>query len=215
MGRSTEMNKGERTGPSSGMVRALFTLAGVAGAGLLIWVAQTLDLDTGGGFWGAMALLLVAGFALGLSQLLGGWTKWGAPTLSRVVLLAAFLPTLVIGAWILLAQQPESGWGQGNFSDWTGDLGLDSLVNDIGTFLSIVPVVVGLVLAFSFDTTGPRARIVERYPASESQESVVEELRRKREAEAAGPEEPAEPVAEEPVEPDADEDREPSLSQGT
>jgi len=215
MAGSSGTTKGERTGPSSGMVRALFTLAGVAGAGLLVWTAQAFDLDSGSGFWAAMGVLLLAGFALGVSQLLGGWTKWGHPTLSRMVFLVAFVPTLLIGAWILLAEQPESGWAQDTFSDWTGDLGLGSFVNDIGTFLSIVPVVVGLVLAFSFDTTGPKARIIERYPASESQESVVEELRRKREEEAAAAEEPAEPVAEEPVEPDAEDDREPSLSQGT
>ncbi|MBD0291546.1 MAG: hypothetical protein ICV74_09845, partial [Thermoleophilia bacterium] len=96
---------GERTGPSPGLVRALFTLAGVAAAGFLIWLAQTFDY--GGsttGFWVAAALLAGAGLALGLSQLFGGWTKWGWPTLSPTVFLLGFLPTLVVGGWILLAK---------------------------------------------------------------------------------------------------------------
>jgi hypothetical protein len=210
---STAITRGERPGPSPGLVRALFTLAGVVAAGLLVWTAQSLDLDSGGGFWAAMGVLAVAGFALGLSQLLGGWTKWGRPAFSWFVFLAAFLPTLVIATWILLAEQPDSGWQQGRFAGWTGDLGLEAFVNDVGTFVSVVPVVVGLVLAFSFDTTGPRAQIIERHYPSETQESVVEELRRKREE--APVEEAAEPVAvgETSVDPVDDERR--SLSQGT
>ena len=51
---------------------------------LLVWLAQAFDLDSDGGFWAAMGVLLVAGFALGVSQFLGGWTKWGHPTLSRL-----------------------------------------------------------------------------------------------------------------------------------
>ncbi len=210
---STQTKQGDRPGPSPGLVRALFTLAGVAGAGLLVWIAQTFDLGSGGGFWAAMIVLLLAGFALGLSQLLGGWTKWGRPTFSNLVFLAAFLPTLVIATWIVLAEQPESGWQQGRFADWSGDLGLGSFVNDIGTFLPIAPVVVGLVLAFSFDTTGPRAQIIEKHYPDATQESVVEELRRKREEEAVeGPvEESAEPVAVGETDGDAPD----SLAQGT
>ncbi len=77
-------------------------------------------------------------------------------------------------------------------------------MNDLGVFVSIVPVVVGLVLAFSFDTTGPPVRVIEKLPA-DGQESVVEELRRKREEEQAAPDEP-ETVEDEPAA---------SLSQGT
>jgi hypothetical protein len=116
--------------------------------------------DSESGFWAAMALLAAAGLALGLSQLLGGWTKWGLPTISPMVFLIGFLPTLVVGGWILLARQPEGGWAQGRFDGWTSDLGLASFADDMATFLPIIPVIVGLVFAFTFDTTGPRTRIV-------------------------------------------------------
>jgi hypothetical protein len=180
----------ERTGASPGLIRALFTLAGVAGAGALIWTAQVFDLDTTDGFWAGMAVLAAAGFVLGLSQLLGGWTKWGLPTISPMVFLVGFLPTFVVGAWLLLAYQPDGGWQQSRFDGWLGDLGLTSFANDLATFLPVVPVIVGLVLAFAFDTTGPRTRIVQQEREREvvtpaetttTDETVAEQLRRDRE----------------------------------
>ena len=161
----------ERAGPSPGLVRALFTLAGVAAAGFLAWLASLLDLDATGEFWAAMGLLAAAGAALGLSQLFGGWTKWGFPTLSPGVFLFAFLPTLIVGGWILLARQPEGGWQEERFDGWTDDIGLSGLVDDLATFLPVIPLVIGLVLAFSLDTTGPRTRVVARAPAARDEDA--------------------------------------------
>lgn len=181
----------ERTGASPGLVRALFTLAGVAAAGALIWTAQLFDLGSTDEFWGAMAMLAAAGLALGLSQLFGGWTKWGWPTFSPMVFLIGFVPTFVVGAWLLLARQPDGGWEQSRVDGWTDDLGLTSFANDLATFLPVVPVIVGLVLAFAFDTTGPRTRIVHEHEhdleheqvvaTPTTDETVAEELRRERE----------------------------------
>src|SRR5947208_5274031 len=88
-----------------GIVRALPTLLGVAAAGALLWAASYFDLGRTSGFWAAMGLVMAAGFALGLSQLLGGWTKWGALRISPGMLLVAWLPTAVVTAWVLLATQ--------------------------------------------------------------------------------------------------------------
>ena len=202
----------ERAGASPGLIRALFTLAGVAGAGALIWAAQLFDLDTTDGFWGAMAVLAAAGFVLGLSQLLGGWTKWGIPTISPTVFLVGFLPTLVVGAWLLLIYQPDGGWQQARVEGWNDDLGLTSFTGDLSTFLAVVPLIVGLVLAFTFDTTGPRTRIVDAEREREvvrpvttttpvtddaddvvaddvddtDEETVAEQLRREREGDPVG-----------------------------
>lgn len=175
--------RGERAGPVPGLVRALFTLAGVAGAGLLIWIASTFDLDANGEFWTAMGLLAAAGLALGLSQLFGGWTKWGWPTLSPGMLLFAFLPTLIVGGWIVLAKQPQNGPQEGRFDRWSGDLGISGFVNDLATFLPVIPLIVGLVLAFSFDTTGPRTRIVRAEPAVPDED--VQDYRRPADATTA------------------------------
>ncbi|MDQ3866542.1 MAG: hypothetical protein M3304_06895, partial [Actinomycetota bacterium] len=161
--RIDERDRGrERTGTRPGLVRALFTLLGVVAAGLLIWlanaVAGALDAASTSEYWVAMALLAGAGLALGLSQLFGGWTKWGWPTMSPTVFLFGFLPTLVVGGWIALARQPQTGVEEGRFDRWSGDLGISGFVDDFGTYLPAIPLIVGLVLAFSFDTTGPRSR---------------------------------------------------------
>ncbi len=144
------------------VVRALFTLAGVAAAGLLIWIASNLDLGQASEFWAIMGLLAGAGFALGFSQLLGGWTKWGVPRVSTAVLLFAWLPTLVVAGWILLATQPTGGWQQSRFESWSDSLGILGFVQDLGLFPAAIALAFGVVTAFIFDTTGPRERHVER-----------------------------------------------------
>ncbi len=156
----------ERTGPSPGIVRAIATLIGVAAALLLIWIAQALvgDEATTSEYWIALGLIAAGGLALGLSQLLGGWTKWGWPTLSPTVFLLGFLPTLIVGGWIALAKQPQAGLEEGRFDRWSQDIGIGGFVNDMAPYLPAIALVVGLVLAFSFDTTGPRTRRLTREP---------------------------------------------------
>ena len=156
-----EDRRGDWGGPP--LVRALFTLLGVAVAGLLIWVASQFDLTSTTEFWVAMGLIAAAGLALGLSQLFGGWTKWGIPVLSPGVFLFAFVPTAVVVGWILLATQPEGGWQQERLAGWTDDIGLTGLVNDLGVFPAALAMGFGIVFAFSFDTTGPRRREVVDY----------------------------------------------------
>jgi hypothetical protein len=144
------------------LVRALFTLAGVGAAGFLIWLATLFELEQTSEFWSAMGLVAAAGLALGLSQLFGGWTKWGVPVLSPGVFLLAFIPTGVVVAWILMATQPEDGWQQGRLSSWSDDMGILGFVEDMGVFGAVLAFGLGLVLAFSFDTTGPRRTVEER-----------------------------------------------------
>ena len=92
---------------------------------------------------------------MALSQLLGGWTKWGWPRFSLGVFLIGFLPVLVVGGWVLLARQPAD-WM--NTSNWSRDLGIYGAVADIGNILPAVAFGIGLVFGFSFDTAGPRDR---------------------------------------------------------
>jgi hypothetical protein len=146
--------RGDWGGPP--LVRAIFTLLGVAAAGLLIWLASYFDLTSTSEFWAAMGLIAAAGLALGLSQLFGGWTKWGLPVLSPGVFLLAFIPAAVVVGWVLLATQPDGGWQHDRFAGWSSDLGITGLVNDLGTFPAALAMGLGIVFAFSFDTTGPR-----------------------------------------------------------
>src|SRR3712207_3755950 len=93
-----------------GVTRATATLIGAAVAGLLVWIGTQADTDTNGDYWARVGLFAAAGLVMALSQLLGGWTKWGWPRVSRSVFLLAVLPALVVGGWVLVAGQPDSNW---------------------------------------------------------------------------------------------------------
>lgn len=157
--RATEEQPDDRPGPAPGLVRALVTLIGLAGAGLLVWIASTFDLRSTNEFWIAMALIAAAGLVLGLSQLLGGWTKWGWPRFSPFVFLFAFLPTLVIAGGMLLAMRP-AGDETEQVRGWAQDLGISGLVEDFLEFPGLLAFAIGLVFAFCFDTSGRRPRVV-------------------------------------------------------
>ena len=109
-----------------------------------------------------MGILAGAGAVLGLSQLLGGWTKWGAPTMSLGVLLLAFVPTLVAVGGILVATRP-TGTDEGeDVAGWIRDIGLGGLAENLFVFQGVLAFGLGVVFAFTFDTRGPRMRTVER-----------------------------------------------------
>jgi hypothetical protein len=140
------------------LVRALFTLAAAAAAGFLLWLAQLLDLTSTNEFWAAMGIVAGAGLVLGISQLLGGWTKWGMPVLSPGVFLFAWVPTAIVVGWILMVNQPEGGWYQEKLQSWSASLGIEGFVRDLGLWRAVLAFGLGIVTAFTFDTTGPRER---------------------------------------------------------
>lgn len=143
------------------IVRGLTTLIGVAAAGFLVWLATQFDLGTTGEYWSAMAILAGAGACLGLSQLIGGWTKWGTPTISPGVFLLAFLPTLIAVGGILVATRPTGTEEGEDVAGWIRDIGLGSIAEDLILFQGVLAFGLGIVFAFMFDTRGPRTRLVE------------------------------------------------------
>src|SRR6266545_5027514 len=157
---TTRADRGDRS--VLGTVRAVPTLLGVAGAGALIWLASYSDLARPSGFWTAMGLIAGAGLVLGLSQILGGWTKWGAPRISPGMLLLAFLPTAIATGWVLIASQPAGGWQQERLAGWSEYGAFHGLVTGLGMFPAALAMGLGLVFAFSFDTTGRPDRLTER-----------------------------------------------------
>jgi hypothetical protein len=192
-----------------GLTRATLTLIGAAAAGVLLWLATTILPDTVsdatlGGYWAAFGLVALGGLAIALSQLLGGWTKWGWPRVSSHVFLVGFLPVLVAGGWILAAHEPESYWLGRHVRSWSADIGIDGLVDSLGLMLPAVAFGIGLVFGLTFDTTGPRIpRRMKPVPAAGAQRPStpatdgngrMEEDRRVRLREDEPTREPAEPV---------------------
>lgn len=141
-----------------GLTRATTTLIAAAAAGLLIWIATQIDATSLGGFWAVYGLIAGAGLVMAVSQLLGGWTKWGWPRLAVTVLLTAFLPIAIASLWIVLAAEPGNGWFHRHVLSWSGDIHIRGLVNDLTEYVSVFAFGIGLVFGFSFDTTGPRTR---------------------------------------------------------
>jgi hypothetical protein len=143
-----------------GLTRATTTLIAAGAAGLLIWIATQLNHSHESGYWGIIGLLAGAGLIMALSQLLGGWTKWGWPRLSVSVLLLAFLPVAVASLWVILAGEPNHGWFHDHVMAWTRDIHISGLVTDMLTYIPVLAFGTGLVFGFSFDTSGPRRDVV-------------------------------------------------------
>jgi hypothetical protein len=139
-----------------GLTRGAVTLIAAGVAGLLVWVAAQIDTSTTGGYWGAYGVIAGAGLVMALSQLLGGWTKWGWPHVSLNVFLLAFVPALIVGGWVILAAQPNPNWFRTHVLAWSGDISVDGVVADLGRYASVIAFGLGLILGFTFDTSGPR-----------------------------------------------------------
>jgi hypothetical protein len=106
---------------------------------------------------------------MALSQILGGWTKWGWPRFSIGVFALGFLPVLLAGGWILLARQPAD-WM--NTSNWSRDLGIYGAVADLGNILPAIAFGIGLVFGLSFDTSGRQQEVVEHDVRRDAEEPV-------------------------------------------
>ena len=139
-----------------GTGRGVSTLVGAAMAGLLVWVTTRIGTGTTAGYWEVYGIFAAAGLTMALSQLFGGWTKWGRPRISIGVLLIGFLPVLVVGGWVLLAGQPDANWFQRHIVAWSGHAGIDGVVDDLRGQLAVISFGIGLVFGFTFDTAGPR-----------------------------------------------------------
>jgi hypothetical protein len=140
------------------LTRATTTLVFSAVAGLLIWFATQISNDHVGGYWARVGLVAGAGLLMALSQLLGGWTKWGWPRLSVPVLVTAFIPVAIVSLWVILAGEPGGGWFHNHVLAWSRDIHVSGLVTDFLYYIPVLAFGTGLVFGYSFDTTGPVVR---------------------------------------------------------
>ena len=187
-----------------GLTRGAATLVGVAVAGFLIWFGASALPGQGdaslGEFWWAAGLIAAAGLTMALSQLLGGWTKWGSPRISGNVFLLGFLPALIVGGWAVTAGEPGDHWLGSHVRSWSDDIGLESLVGDLMKAWPALAFGVGLAFGFTFDTTGRRAEPVDSsrrrrtvgaaagQPSPEAREGESDRRVRTREGETPQPE---------------------------
>jgi hypothetical protein len=141
-----------------GLTRATVTLLAAAIAGLLIWIATQIGDNSNGEYWATYGVLAGAGLTMALSQLLGGWTKWGLPRISISVFLWAFVPVAIAVLWILIFHQPDHGLGRNHIRKWSNDIGIEGLVKDFKEYIGVLAFGLGLVFGYTFDTTGPMPR---------------------------------------------------------
>jgi len=150
-----------------GPTRAFVTLLAAGVAGLLAYLAARIGDSSNGRYWAVFAILAVAGLVLALSQVLRRRT-----TFSPTVFLLAFVPTLIAVGWIFLFHQPHSGLGRGHVMNWSGDLGIRGLVDDMGGLLPMLAFGLGIVFGFCFDTMGARRPVPPaREPVTERTEA--------------------------------------------
>jgi hypothetical protein len=131
--------------------RGLTTALAAGIAGLLLWVATLVGVQTVTRFWEAMGIVAGAGLVLALSQVIGGWTKGGTVRISPTTFLVAFLPVLVCVGWILMATQPGNGWHEGRITSWSTSLGILGLVHSLGLWHGVLAFGFGLVLGTTMD----------------------------------------------------------------
>jgi hypothetical protein len=135
-----------------GVNRALLTLLGAGAAGALLWVAGAhVDRHTMGGYWAAYGIVAAAGLALALSQLRGG----GRPA---EMIALAFLPVLIVVAWVVLAMQPAGSTTRDHVLAWSGDLGIADVVRTVGSWLGVLAFGFGYTLGVALEPPAFRRR---------------------------------------------------------
>jgi MFS family permease len=164
-----------------GLTRSTTTLIGAALAGFLVWLAADVfdeggifEADETGRYWATVGLLAAAGLVMALSQLVGGWTKWGAPRLSVPVFLVGFVPALIAGSWLLFYVDPGDYWLANKVRDWSNDLGVENFAQDVGSLFPAIAFGLGLVLGFTLDTSGPRVPSDEPVVTGPLEDRIVE-----------------------------------------
>jgi hypothetical protein len=153
--------------------RGLMTVAAVAIAGLLLWLATRVGQETTGRFWASMGIVAGAGVGFALLQAIGGWTKGLRLRISLGTVLLGFVPSLVLVGWILLATQPGSGWHEGRFASWSSSIGVLDVVHDLGLWHGVLAFGLGIVFGLSLDVVPAAGEVVVLDEATPAKNDVV------------------------------------------
>jgi hypothetical protein len=120
-------------------------------AGLGLWGASQVGIQTTGRFWLSMAIVGAAGLLIALANHVGTWTKGLRLRMSPSTFALAFLPVLVCVGWILIASQPGHGWEEGRVASWSNSIGVLGIVHSIGLWHGVLAFAFGLMLGLSLD----------------------------------------------------------------
>jgi hypothetical protein len=144
--------------------RGLTLALAAALAGLGLWGATQVGMQTTGRFWLSMVIVAGAGLLIALASHVGTWTKGLRLRMSPSTFVLAFLPVLIVGSWILVATQPGSGWEEGRLHSWSSSMGILGAVHAIGLWHGVLAFAIGLMLGLSLD--GVPAPVEEVEPGS-------------------------------------------------
>jgi hypothetical protein len=75
------------------------------------------------------------------------------------MLALAFLPVLIVGGWVLVAMQPHGDWMRAHVLAWSGDLGIRSVIDNVGVWLGVLAFGIGCTLGLSLEPA-PRPAVV-------------------------------------------------------
>lgn len=131
--------------------RGLTLALAAALAGLGLWGAAQVGVQTTGRFWISMAIVAGAGLLIALANHVGTWTKGLRLRMSPSTFAVAFLPALVCVGWILIATQPGNGWQEGRLDSWSNSIGILGVVHSIGLWHGVLAFAFGLMLGLSLD----------------------------------------------------------------
>ncbi|HEY2311414.1 MAG TPA: hypothetical protein VGH46_09915 [Gaiellaceae bacterium] len=143
--------------------RGLTLALGAALAGLGLWGAAQIGTQTTGRFWLAMLVVAGGGLLIALASHVGTWTKGLRMRISPGTFALAFLPVLVCVGWILIANQPGSGWQEGRIDSWSNSIGILGVVHSVGLWHGVLAFGLGLMLGLTLD--GVPAPVTETEPA--------------------------------------------------
>lgn len=130
--------------------RGLTLAFAAALAGLALWGASQIGVQTTSRFWLTMLVVAGAGLLLALAGHVGTWTKGLRLRISPTTFVT-FLLALVVVGWILIASQPGSGWEEGRLTSWSNSMGILGAVHAIGLWHGVLAFGLGVVFGLSLD----------------------------------------------------------------
>ena len=140
--------------------RGLMTALAVGLAGLLLWVATQVGVQSTARFWAAMGIVAGGGLVLALLPALGGWTSGLRLRISPGdARCSASCRRSSCAGWILLATQPGNGWHEGRFVPGATTRACSGIVHAIGLWHGALAFGFGVVLGMSLDARAGVERV--------------------------------------------------------